>query len=75
MTGLSKTDAIRAMHELGYKELFMTGYAGDGPHGSRLYFKSPDAPLNEFGMPMDLHGTISRHGSLWYVSDFGRRPD
>jgi hypothetical protein len=72
-TGITKREALKIVEGLGYTHHFATGEAGDEGFGSRLYYKHPDAPLNEFGMPTDLHGTVSLSPDGWYVSDFGRK--
>lgn len=67
----SKASARQAIVGAGYTELYDTGSCGDYAHGSRVYYKKPDAPLNRFGIPITGHGTISKIGrSQWAVSTF-----
>jgi hypothetical protein len=57
---------------LGHSVHYDSGQSGDGGWGSREYFKAPDAPLNEYGFPVDKCSTISRVGRFWHVSDFSK---
>jgi len=69
----SRINAINYVkRQLGHTVHYDTGFSGDGGFGSRLYFCAPDAPRNEFGMPIDKHSTVSRVGNRYYVSDFTR---
>jgi hypothetical protein len=59
---------------MGHTVHFDTGQCGDHAVGSREYFKTPDAPLNEYGFPTDKHSTISKVGKKvgkkWLITDF-----
>lgn len=66
----AKASARRFVTEAGYTEHFDSGECGDGGHGSRLYFRKPNAPANEHGWPLQL-GQVDRLEGQWYATIFG----
>jgi hypothetical protein len=67
----NKSEAKKAVIGKGYTVHSSTGSSGDYAHGSREYFHKPDSKLNDYGMPLQ-HATISKVGSDWYLSEFGK---
>jgi hypothetical protein len=66
----TKAQAVAIMvNEYGYTEHYQTGSCGDGAYGTRLYFKSPEAELNEFGAPITRNGYISKVKGGWVCSN------
>lgn len=70
MKDAAKERAISALHAEGYTVLHETGSCGDGGHGTRLYYRRPDAPLNTFGWPVAGYATISFVAGQWLISRF-----
>lgn len=70
----NKAAARKAILALGYTDHYLTGQCGDGGHGSREYYKAPNAELNEYGAPVTKHGTISKVGKRWALADFNPAP-
>lgn len=68
---MTKSQAIAQLKALGYTVLFDTSSSGDYGYGSRLYFKHPEAPVNQYGYPLRMYGTVSKvKGNQWQVGVF-----
>lgn len=53
-----------------FKVLHDIGQSGDGPIGSREYWRHEYAPLNSFGWPSE-YMTLSKVGKVWIADHSG----
>lgn len=64
----SKPAAVKYVESLGYV-YHDKGFSGDGGYGSRLYFKKPNTPVNQYGAPLQT-ATVSKVGRSWMTYEF-----
>lgn len=68
---MTKPEARKWLVERGYHDEFAQGRCGDGPFGSRLYFRTgPHAVQNAAGWPCET-ATLSRLPDGWHATIFG----